>query len=471
MVRRFLVALCLLCASFAASAFAPPARYTMSLGPYQTACGASTRFYADTKAGVPAATATGLVGCSGSPNAGWNGKYNAGASNDGEIYAGASFAFSAQISAATPVCPANSTGTSSCTCNAGYDEVGGNSCVAHVNQCTSKVGSVKLTNWTVAFFRTPDETDYGAVGPVNKLPVSGKFCAGGCEMTVPDAGAPGWAAWRSQTPNAQGLYRGSLDVPAGFTGAECAAGSADAPLNPAAVEPTCPGAVGEVNGKKGCYGTAQAPVTTTQTDRPPVPPVAGNPAAGPKPESGEGSGSGSTGRTPGTNNGNANAGGPAGAAVGGAGGSAGGTPAGSGTGTGTGANTGGRVGTQAGTEQAACGAPGQPKCDVKVDETGVPNGVGTNFDTANGQLDTHKDKYGEIRDKAAGSTDKGMFEQFRSIFLVPPIATCENVVLPEQASGKTIDVCAVVDGVRSVMAYIWALAALFLCLGMIKRSF
>ncbi|MET3443142.1 hypothetical protein ABIC94_003931 [Variovorax paradoxus] len=355
-------------------------------------------------------------------------------------------------------CPANSTAvTGGCQCNSGYKESGGQ-CVPDVNQCTPNAGKVQITNWTVGFFRTPDDNDFSAVGPVNKLPTSGSFCSGGCKMNVPDAGAPGWAAWRSQSPNAQGLYRGSLDVPAVNSGTECTAGSADTPLSPVAVEPACPGAVGEVNGKLGCYGTAQNPVTTTPSDRPPVPPIAGNPTAGAKPATGEGSGTGSAGRTPSTGNGG-NGGGPAAAGQGGKGGSAGGTA------TGTGSS-----GTGEDEKPDPCGAPGQPECNVKVNEKGTPESAGTTYETAKTKLDETKTKNDEQLAKAAGQGDKGFLEPVRSMFWAPPIAACEPMGLPGRFNGLTVDACGVVDGGRALMGFIWAAGGLFLCLGMVKRS-
>lgn len=359
----------------------------------------------------------------------------------------------------TPTCPANSSSVSGgCQCNAGYDESGGQ-CVPHNNVCTPNAGKVQVTNWTVGFFRTPDDNDFSAVGPVNKLPASGTFCSGGCKMNIPDAGAPGWAAWRSQAPNAQGLYRGSLDIPAVNSGQECTSGAADMPLSPTAVEPQCPGSVGEVNGKLGCYGTAQNPVTTTPSDRPPVTPIAGNPTAGPKPATGEGSGTGSAGRTPSAGNGG-NGGGPAAAGVGGKGGGAGGTATGAGT-TGTGDQE----------KPDPCGAPGQPECNVKVNEKGTPEGAGTSYDTAKAKLDETKTKNEEQLAKAAGTGDKGFFEPIRSMFWAPPVAACEPFTLPQQVGGLQLDGCSVVDGVRNAMALVWAGAGLFLCFGMIKRSF
>jgi hypothetical protein len=136
----------------------------------------------------------------------------------------------------------------------------------------------------------------------------------------------------------------------------------------------------------------------------------------------------------------------------------------------SGTTTGNSTGT--GEEEGGdCGGEGEVACKVKVDEEGTPSDGEAPLQGARDKLDEVKGKYDELREKAAGSQDKGMFEQFRSMFLVPPIAACEPITLPEQVASKKIDPCAVVDGVRSVMAYIWALSGLFLCFFMIKRSF
>ena len=58
------------------------------------------------------------------------------------------------------------------------------------------------------------------------------------------------------------------------------------------------------------------------------------------------------------------------------------------------------------------------------------------------------------------------------LFSAPPLATCEGFDLPAHAgqSMGTIDPCNVVDGIRTAMAYIWAIAAFWLCLGWVKSA-
>lgn len=346
-------------------------------------------------------------------------------------------------------CPANSTlQGESCVCSSGFTESGGQ-CVDANAACAPKMGKSTIVNFTVGYARTPDANDYDLVGAPNKLPASGNLCYQGCAVAA-SYGGPGVSAWRSQTPTAQGLYRLSLDLPALQLGTACTAdGGSSAPLRPDLPSPPCPGFVGEVNGKPGCYGTANNPVNVVPADRPPVAPVAGNPAAGEKPASGEGSGTGSRGRTPTTGNGG-NAGGPASAAVGGAGGGAGGTAA-------SGAST---KPTEEGKEQVACGAPGQPKCSI--DESGTPRDYTGNAGLTEWKAAVDSNR-AQIKDSGGG-----VFDGFAIFFSAPPVASCSPFDLPNDYG--SLDPCPVVDGVRGVMGYIWALGALFLCIGWIREA-
>ena len=315
--------------------------------------------------------------------------------------------------------------------------------------CRPKAGQDTIVNFTVGFARTPDSADLDIVGTVNQFPASGELCYKGCKVGA-TIGGPGVTAWRSQTPTAQGLYRLSMDLPAVQLGTACTAdGGSSAPLRPDLPSPTCPGFVGEVNGKPGCYGTADSPVNVVPADRPPVAPVAGNPAAGEKPASGEGSGTGSAGRTPTTGNGG-NAGGPASAAVGGPGGGAGGTAA----------SNAGTKPTEDGKEQVACGAPGQPKCGI--DESGTPKDYTGKDGLAEWKAAVDSNR-AQIKDSGGG-----VFDGFAVFFSAPPVASCSPFDLPNDYG--SLDPCPVVDGVRGVMGYIWALGALFLCIGWIREA-
>ncbi|WP_093132533.1 hypothetical protein [Variovorax sp. OK605] len=103
---------------------------------------------------------------------------------------------------------------------------------------------------------------------------------------------------------------------------------------------------------------------------------------------------------------------------------------------------------------------------MKVDETGTPQTV--SFAEADQKIDDYKSKADAQRTLAAGTADKGMFEGFKALWSAPPVQACEAFVLPARFA-QSIDPCPVADGMRAVMAYIWAAAALFLCFRWIKE--
>lgn len=325
--------------------------------------------------------------------------------------------------------------------------------------CTAKQGDSQITNVTSGWKRSPKVDDPNEEWVVTYfLPPSGRatICGGGsvCEMTI-DAHEPcsECSAYVSQVPGANGLYRVSTDFRAHFTGETCTSSSAS-DLPPEALQkddvkdPPCPGYVGEVNGVKGCFGTADKPIRPvpappkpsgiSDTDR-------GNPSAGSKPTSGEGSGTGGSGRTPAAGAGGSS-GGPSGAASGSNGGTKpdGTTPK-----------------PDDGKEQANCGAPGQPKCGI--DESGTP----TKFDGDKAALDAWKSAV-EANRATIKDADGSFFDSYSMFFAVPPIVPCEPIELPnDQLLTRQ---CDVVEGTRSVMSYIWALAAIWICLGWIREA-
>jgi len=313
--------------------------------------------------------------------------------------------------------------------------------------CSAQSGKTTTVNWTEGYQRTPSLSDLKSVGAVMKPPANGEACFQGCRVAMVLVAKQYYV---SQVPTSQGLYRASADYEADYLGRDC---SGTEPLveppnvKPTDPEPVCPGALGAVNGQPYCAGTATQPVANDQPLSPSVPPTQGNPAAGEKPTTGEGSGNDGAGRTP-----SAGTGGPAG-----------GPGAAAGTGT-TGPVTGGTVSKPGdGKEQAACGAPGQPKC--AIDETGTPTVAGNKFDSA---ADAYKSTMDTNRGTMSGTSDKGYFNGWTSFWAAPPVASCQTYELPQDKG--SIDPCPVVDGVRSVMGYIWALAAMWLCVGMVTRT-
>lgn len=323
--------------------------------------------------------------------------------------------------------------------------------------CAEKLGTSTIVNVTSGWKRTPkvnDDTEEWVYTyrfpPSNVATVCGGTAI--CEMTI-DWSEPcsECRAFVSQVPAANGLYRTSTDFRGHFTGKTCtSASSSDLPpeaLSPDdSKDPPCPGYVGEVNGVRGCYGNASNPVRPVP--QPPKSPAhgegdTGNPAAGTKPSSGEGSGSDGAGRTPSAGTGGS-AGGPSGAAAGSGTKPDGTTP---------------KPGD--GKEQAACGAPGQPKCGI--DEGGTPS----KFDGDKAAFDKWKSDM-ESNRNTIKDANGGFFDSYNVFFAAPPFVPCEPIELPNEV--LLTRQCDVVDGIRSVMAYIWALAALWICLGWIREA-
>lgn len=346
-------------------------------------------------------------------------------------------------------CPANSavSGTQ-CQCNTGYDEAGGQ-CVAHVNACTGNAGKPTTVRVTIGYTRTPDDNDTKTVGPVFNPWAGGSVCSGGCTMDF----ASVEKAWISQAPTAGGLYRNSVDAKYVNSGNECTASASNAgdmAVKTDAPIPDCPGYVGEVNGTPGCYGTAAKPVVPANKPAGAAPPpVAGNPPAGVVPSSGAGS---AADPTPATGNGGP-AGGPAGAAVGGKGGSAGGTSDGKGT----------TDKPADGKEQAACGAPGQPVCAVKVDEKGTPENAGTSFDAAQKKSDDSYAAQAKTVTDASASTYKPTWD---FSFALPTGCTAFDT----EIEGFKLDPCRYQSTIHDLMSLVWAAITVFTIIGMVGRT-
>lgn len=313
------------------------------------------------------------------------------------------------------------------------------------DNCKERQGQDFTLNWTHGYTRTPNidaDPNWKFVSPPIKAPSDGLVCDPVSSCKVALVLAP-TAVWQSLSPTSQGLYRVSVDYDAQHMGESCTPTPAEnAAAHPAADKPTCPGFVGEVNGVTGCYGTASNPTSNDVPESKPKPPEAGNPPAGKKPDSGEGSGTGGAGRTPSTGDGGP-AGGPAAAA-------------GSGT-----KPDGTTPKPGEGKEQANCGAPGQPKCGI--DEGGTPS----KFEGDKAALDGWKSAVDANR-ATIKDADGSFFDSYSMFFAVPPIVPCEPIELPnDQVLTRQ---CDVVEGTRSVMSYIWALAAIWICLGWIREA-
>lgn len=320
--------------------------------------------------------------------------------------------------------------------------------------CVGTMGKDKtfVRNWTVGYSRSPDESDEKFVGPVNRLPGAGNpVCMGGCKVLQQDTSAPGWKAWISQSPTDQGLFRNSLDVPFTSTGETCTEGTgATAPISPDVPAPPCPGYVGEVNGKPGCYGTSSKPIDPVSKSLPPVPKDAGNPPAGSGPESPNTGQS----RTPAAGSGGPS-GGPAGAAVGGKGGKEGGTPSLGGTGT--------TPKPGDGEEQAACGAPGQPPC--AIDGSDVPKDAGSAVDAAKTASEKNAADTKAAIERAASMEAPGWSFSFQL-----PTGCTPYTPAAFGDFGISINPCEWQGTIHDLMSMIWAAVTAFCIIGMVGRA-
>lgn len=316
------------------------------------------------------------------------------------------------------------------------------------NICKAQEGRVGTVGWTEGYTRTPDEGDRAAVGGYNAPPSDGKICEAGCLQSAQTKG-PGVQHYVSQQPTANGLYRRSVDFPTIGLGEECTA-SDTAANSPVAPEPTCTGTLGQVNNKTVCISTPAAPVNTQPMPAPSSAEIAGNPSAGAKPTTGPGSGTGSMGRTPDAGTGG-NSGGSAAAAMGGKGGSAGGTATGSGT----------VKAPTPGEEQAACGAPGQPVCAVKVDEKDMPDGKSAFTKTDEALEKNATDSRSGIDKALAQSAPSWSFS-----FQLPTGCTPYETGI----KGFVLNPCQYQSTIHDLMSMIWAAVTAFCLIGMVTRA-
>ena len=393
-VLRFLLLVCFW-SPVASFAFAPSAQYYTSNGytvSSSNASGLRVRVCSAIEAALTAGNPTRRysVKSAAYPDGCYINEYNA---SDNSLMGVKTY----NISKTADVCPANSTTTAgNCQCNSGYVEQGGQ-CVNPNEVCSAKGGTSSIVGVTAGWQRTPSVASSQDWLYPTRLSSSGtgSVCNGGCTQNY-DANEPcsDCKSYVSQVPNAQGLYRVSVDFMGHYSGSACSDSPSDQVIKPDDTkDPQCPGYVGEVNGVKGCYGTAEKPVRPEapdpNIDRKPKEP--GNPSAGTKPTSGEGSGSGGTGRTPST----------------GAGGSQGGPAAAASSGSKPDGTT--NKPTDPTKEQQACGAPGQPKC--AIDESGTPN----SFSPDDG-LASWKQKADANREQMAGAGGN-TFSGFNAFFL------------------------------------------------------
>jgi len=261
------------------------------------------------------------------------------------------------------------------------------------------------------------------------------------------------ASWSSMEPTATGFYRISDDWEFTYTlpGTPCTATSDEnASLDPAHSVPACVGFVGQVSGKTTCVPSvpdmSSRGISNANSN-------VGNPTAG---------STGGAANIPATGGNGANAGGPVGVNDGGLM-----TPSGLVPKAPSGTASAVPPSTPASGTEASCGAPGEPTC--AINETGTPNAPDASIVRS---ADKYKSDMDTFRATVAGSGDKAFFSGWGTLFSAPAVVACTPFVLPAFMGGPSlgsIDPCPVVDGVRTVMGYIWALTAMIMSLGMIRK--
>lgn len=113
-----------------------------------------------------------------------------------------------------------------------------------------------------------------------------------------------------------------------------------------------------------------------------------------------------------------------------------------------------------------CGVPGTPPCGVKVDESDTPDELAE--DKFKPMLDEGKQAQEDLLEQVKGDADKSFFDGFADLFVTPPLAECVPLEIPGDRG--SIDPCGTVGGARAIMAYIWALSGLALCLHMVRSA-
>lgn len=178
------------------------------------------------------------------------------------------------------VCPANSTLAGSvCNCSSGFTESAGGCVPSAGCSAGTTLSTVVTVGWT---YNGPDRTAPLKWAVPLTLPTT--MCIGGCTVSYTGSGPN--VAWVGGTGKcglgvtqdpATGLYRASCSVQGSTTGSTCSTTGTDP--GPAA---SCPGYVGQVNGKNACLdpGTYSPPATV------------GGPGGLPAPGTGTGSGTG-----------------------------------------------------------------------------------------------------------------------------------------------------------------------------------
>jgi len=111
-------------------------------------------------------------------------------------------------------------------------------------------------------------------------------------------------------------------------------------------------------------------------------------------------------------------------------------------------------------EIEVCGLPSTPPC--KIDESGTPSSVADS--AARSEVATAVEGYRQAIEQDIATIQEPTF----GFIGAPPIVACSPIEFPFDIG--SLDPCGVVEPVRAIMAYVWALVAAWLALGWIREA-
>ena len=273
------------------------------------------------------------------------------------------------IAVSSSVCPANSSGTTSCTCNSGYIESNG--------QC---VNSSCNAGDSMPVFWTAPSSDY-----VSSVPSD--VCSQGC------SGHLDIASYDSLTSSVVGNYKKtgatctgspSSSLPAPSSTASSPSSSASAPSSTASDSSTSSSNSNpSPNCTSDCNNVTNTTTNNNTTNNNSVTNITNNitnPSSTASDSSGGSSGSSSTSPSSGASD--------------------------SGSSGSSGADNGTKPPETPASDEANCGAPGEPAC--KIDESGTPTSAGITTDALNGELDKRDNNLNSIQNTDDKDTSWGV---------------------------------------------------------------
>lgn len=107
-----------------------------------------------------------------------------------------------------------------------------------------------------------------------------------------------------------------------------------------------------------------------------------------------------------------------------------------------------------------CGLPGKPPCTVSIDETGTPAATPPDLSV----FERLKAEDAQKVSEALSSVPEPSF----GFIGAPPLVACRPYPLPNEMG--EINACGVVDTVRELMGFLWALTAAWISIGWIREA-